>query len=195
VCRAGPVRVAVAAGKPPFCHRSRRTREGFLSNEHRDPGHAPCSMRGVSTPSAPACASRSYVYERRRPESATLHRVVRENLATLCAAVEQGCASPLPSFVKDELEGYLACGVLSRGFAILRCEVDKCDQCGARLRLRALLTAAANIERFLRYLGEPTELPPLSPARGPPFFKSRVLRRKLGELEGVAERQTQMFSS
>jgi hypothetical protein len=50
-----------------------------------------------------------------RPESTTLHRVVRENLATLYAAVEQGFASPLPAFVKDELEGYVACGVLARG--------------------------------------------------------------------------------
>ena len=82
--------------------------------------------------------------------------------------------------------------LMKRSFAI---EVDKCDQCGAGLRLRALVTAAASIDRYLRYLGEPTELPPLSPARGPPFFKSRVLRRKLGELEGVAERQMQMFSS
>jgi hypothetical protein len=29
-CRAGPVRVAVATGEPPFCHRSRHTRDGFL---------------------------------------------------------------------------------------------------------------------------------------------------------------------
>jgi hypothetical protein len=85
-------------------------------------------MRGVSTPSAPASASRSYVYERRRPESTTLHRVVRENLATLYAAVEQGFASPLPAFVKHELEGYLACGVLARGFAILQCENADCRQ-------------------------------------------------------------------
>jgi hypothetical protein len=40
---------------------------------------------------------------------------VRENLATLNAAVEQGFAWPLPAFVKDELEGYIACGVLARG--------------------------------------------------------------------------------
>jgi hypothetical protein len=43
-------------------------------------------------------------------------------------ALEQGFASPLPSFVKDELEGYLACGVLLRGFAILQCENAECRQ-------------------------------------------------------------------
>jgi hypothetical protein len=84
--------------------------------------------------------------------------------------------------------------LMKRSFAI---EVDKCAQCGARLRLRVLrvlVTAAASIGRYLRYLGEPPLLPPLSPASGPPYFKSRVLRRKLGELEGISERRTQMFS-
>jgi hypothetical protein len=37
------------------------------------------------------------------------------------------------------------------------------------MRLRALVTAAQSIERFLRHIGEPTEPPTLSPARGPPF--------------------------
>jgi hypothetical protein len=82
--------------------------------------------------------------------------------------------------------------LMKRAFAI---DVEKCEKCGARMRLRALVTAAARIERFLRRIGDPTEPPPLSPARGPPFFKSRVLRRKLGELDDVASRQTEMFSS
>jgi hypothetical protein len=47
--------------------------------------------------------------------------VVRENLLTLLAAVEQGFASPLPKFVRAELEGYVHCGVLARGFALLEC--------------------------------------------------------------------------
>jgi hypothetical protein len=33
----------------------------------------------------------------------------------------QGFASPLPEFVRSELEGYLHCGVLARGFALLAC--------------------------------------------------------------------------
>ena len=54
-------------------------------------------------------------YARRKPELGTLHQVVRENLLTLYAAAEQGFESPLPAFVRDELEGYVACGVLARG--------------------------------------------------------------------------------
>lgn len=36
-------------------------------------------------------------------------------------AIEHGFAAPLPSFVRDELEGFIDCGVLSRGFAVLAC--------------------------------------------------------------------------
>ena len=71
--------------------------------------------------------------------------------------------------------------LLKRTFA---CDVEKCPGCGGRLKLRALVTRPASIRRYLRYLGEPTEAPPLAPARDPPYFKSRALRRKLGDLDG-----------
>ena len=61
------------------------------------------------------------------------------------------------------------------------------------MRLRALVTAAQSIARFLRHIGEPTAPPTLSPARGPPFFKSRVVRRKFGEPDAET-RQQEMFS-
>ena len=57
-----------------------------------------------------------FVYERRRPELGTLYQVVRDNLQTLYAAVDDGFASPLPAFVRNELEQYLDCGLLCRGF-------------------------------------------------------------------------------
>jgi len=49
-------------------------------------------------------------------------------------------------------------------------------------RFKALVIESHNIERLLRHLGEPLEPPKRSPARDPPYFKSKVLRRKLGEL-------------
>jgi hypothetical protein len=73
-------------------------------------------------------------------------------------------------------------------------DADKCGKCGSRMKLCALLTRLASIERFLRRIGEPTELFPLSPARGPPFFKSRALRRKLGELD-APQGQMDMFGA
>lgn len=84
---------------------------------------------------------------------------------------------------------------MRRTFAI---DVETCDRCGARMRLRALVTAAASIARYLRHLGEPTEPPPLSPARGPPFLESRVVRRKLGQFDegsAGAGSQTEMSFS
>lgn len=69
---------------------------------------------------------------------------------------------------------------------------DQCDACGAKMKLRALVLAAASIERLLRHLGEPVDPPALSPARGPPFFRSPAVRRKLGAL-GATRGQTEMF--
>jgi hypothetical protein len=65
-------------------------------------------------------------YERHRPETTTLYAVVRDNVETLYAAVAAGFAgAALPPFVRRELEGYLDCGLLCRGFARL-----KCGSCG-----------------------------------------------------------------
>ena len=67
-------------------------------------------------------ASPAIVYARRRPEETPLYNVVRENLDTLYDAVDEGAiAVALPKFVRKELEGYLDCGLLCRGFARLRC--------------------------------------------------------------------------
>jgi hypothetical protein len=60
-------------------------------------------------------------FERHRPEDTTLHRVVRENLQTLYAALEEQ-GTQLPAFVRDALDGYLSCGVLCRGFSLWRCD-------------------------------------------------------------------------
>jgi hypothetical protein len=68
---------------------------------------------------------------------------------------------------------------MKRAFEI---DVLKCPSCGGRLRLKALVVQAHNIERLLRYLGESLEPPRRSPARDPPYFRSKLLRRKFGEL-------------
>ncbi len=68
--------------------------------------------------------------------------------------------------------------LLKRSFKI---DVERCDRCGGRMKLRALVITSAGIDRYLTWLGEPTAPPTLGPARGPPFFKSVIIRRKLGE--------------
>jgi len=43
----------------------------------------------------------------------------------------------------------------------------------------------ASIARYLAAVGETTEVPCRSPGRGPPYWKSRVLRRQvLGDEDG-----------
>jgi len=69
--------------------------------------------------------------------------------------------------------------LLKRCFAI---DVLACPRCGGRMRLVALVTEAASAGRFLRGLGESTEAPARAPARGPPYWKSRVLRRAADEV-------------
>jgi Putative transposase/Transposase zinc-binding domain len=68
-------------------------------------------------------ASTSYVP--RRPHDTVLHRLVREHYATFVAHTEATYAAPLPRYVKDAFERYLACGDFSQGF--VRCH---CDGCG-----------------------------------------------------------------
>ncbi|MBK7583135.1 MAG: transposase [Myxococcales bacterium] len=66
--------------------------------------------------------------------------------------------------------------LLMRAFKI---DVERCDNCGGRMKLRHLVMATASIERYLAWLGEPSDPPRLAPARGPPYFKHPAIRRRL----------------
>jgi hypothetical protein len=58
-------------------------------------------------------------------------------------------------------------------------DVLACPRCDGRMRLLAMVTEPTSVARYLRALGEPTDAPARAPARGPPFWKSRVLRRAI----------------
>jgi hypothetical protein len=45
------------------------------------------------------------------------------------------------------------------------------------MKLLAIVKDQSSIARYLAAVGEPTEAPRRSPKRGPPYWKSRVLRR------------------
>jgi hypothetical protein len=53
-----------------------------------------------------------------------------------------------------------------------------CPKCQGRLKLLAMVTDPASIARYLAAVGEATEVPRRSENRGPPYWKSRVLRRQ-----------------
>jgi hypothetical protein len=46
------------------------------------------------------------------------------------------------------------------------------------MKLLAMITDGASVERYLTKLGEPTDAPGRSASRRPPYWKSRVLRLK-----------------
>lgn len=55
--------------------------------------------------------------------------------------------------------------LMQRTFAL---DVLACPRCGGRLRLVALIEQAAVVQRILRHLGLPAEVPEPRPARAPP---------------------------
>jgi hypothetical protein len=72
--------------------------------------------------------------------------------------------------------------LMMRTFAV---DVLCCLRCSGRLRLVALMTEPKEICRYLRALGEPTVAPQRSSARGPPYWRSRALRRRHGDLDAA----------
>jgi hypothetical protein len=106
-----------------------------------------------------------HVYQRHRPETTALYEVVRDNLETLYGAIDDGAlAVRIPKHARKELEAYLDCGLLCRGFARLKCE--GCAQsrlvafsckgrgfCPSCMGRRMSATAANLIERVLPQTG------------------------------------------
>ena len=71
----------------------------------------------MGLPAVPLDGQRAGGYQRHRPETTTLYAVVRDNVETLYAAVAAGFdGAALP----------LACGLLCRGFARMKCVA--CDE-------------------------------------------------------------------
>jgi hypothetical protein len=98
--------------------------------------------------------------------------------------VDGYCAGALPAVVdeprrpkkkKESANTYRPwADLLRRTFAV---DVLQCPGCSGRMKLLAMVTEHASIVRFLAALGEPTSVPVRSPARGPPYWRSTVLRK------------------
>ncbi len=57
-------------------------------------------------------------------------------------------------------------------------DVLECPKCKGRMKLVAMVTDPKSVARYLAGLGELADGPSRSPSRGPPYWKSVVLRRK-----------------
>lgn len=66
--------------------------------------------------------------------------------------------------------------LLARTFAV---DVLVCPTCQGRMKLLGLVKNPVIIFRTLAPVGEAPEVPQRSPGRGPPYWKSRVLRRQV----------------
>ena len=104
---------------------------------------------------------------------------------TLSAAgvAEPSCAPPPPCDTAGSRYRPWA-ELLKRTFGV---DVETCPRCGGRMRLLALITDPPEVARFLRHHGELTEPPPRAPARAPPFWQSKILRRRHLEPSGQRE--------
>jgi hypothetical protein len=110
---------------------------------------------------ASRASERANAYQRRRPETTALYEVVRDNLETLYGAIDDGAlAVRLPKHAKKELEAFLDCGLLCRGFARLHCASCEHSQlvafsckgrgfCPSCMGRRMCATSANLMERIL----------------------------------------------
>jgi Transposase zinc-binding domain/Putative transposase len=110
---------------PPPWRRHVRRAPSALESPFDITWHARCQARRVPTSARrsplPAPAAE---YVPRKPQDTLLHRLVREHYATFVAHTEATYAAPLPRYVTDAFERYLACGDFSQGF--VRCHCDAC---------------------------------------------------------------------
>ena len=65
--------------------------------------------------------------------------------------------------------------LLKRTFGM---DVLQCPKCAGPMKLVAMITDPTSAARYLRGIGELPSVPERSPSRGPPYWKSTVLRRK-----------------
>ena len=80
--------------------------------------------------------------------------------------------------------GYIPWQVLMQTLGI---DVETCPRCGGKMKVIALVRDPQSIARYLRHLGLPSQEPSMAPARAPPFWQSRVLRRRYGRAPNTAQ--------
>jgi hypothetical protein len=63
------------------------------------------------------------IYQPRDPSSTVLYQMVAEHLETFLSGIDADpTAKGLPSYVRDEFQAYLKCGILAHGFLRLGCD-------------------------------------------------------------------------
>jgi hypothetical protein len=93
------------------------------------------------------------------------------------AAVPDANSSAAPAEPPARQGARLWADLMRRSFGI---DTLACPRCGGRLRLIALIDDASVIERILRHLGLPTDVPTPRPGRAPPLFAACAFDEDMG---------------
>ena len=114
------------------------------------------------------------------PRAAWRRQVVRHAASVETQAPAATDATSGPAEAREEVRpsragGRLWADLMQRTFGL---DVLTCPRCGGRLRLLALIEQTEVIERILRHLGLPTEIPDPCAARAPPLIEAGSLRRR-----------------
>jgi len=154
---------------------------------------------------APSCATPANParHQRHRPEETKLYRIVQSHLNPFLAFVDtQTGGSGLPTFVTDECDAFLACGILAHlpvGSAkgrmrwaqllkrVFDIDIERCPHCGGQLKLIAAIEDAAAIARILTHLGLAALTPPRAPARRVDLFQAASPVKPDWTLTGLVE--------
>ncbi len=93
------------------------------SRAHPRPRQDPLSSSdAVATPLPCRRREDRRAYQPRAPERGVLHTIIRDNLESfLREAAHRADGASLPDFVEQEFRDFLTCGVLTHGFARVRC--------------------------------------------------------------------------
>ena len=57
----------------------------------------------------------------------------------------------------------------------------RCHRCDGPMKLKSFLTSPKSLRRLLTRLGEPTDVQGRAPARAPPYFASKMVRRRFAQ--------------
>jgi hypothetical protein len=153
---------SLASSRPPSARRTPRGRAERPIVYERTPGAASRPLPSSPPAASPASATSLGTYQRRQPERTLLYRVVARELDALdqWLADRSPYGHGLPAHVRRELEGFLDCGLLGRGFTRVVCRQCRfehlvafscrsrgaCPSCAAR---RMDDTAAHLVDRTL----------------------------------------------
>ena len=136
-------------------------------------------MSTIKTPATPNAATGKLSVRMPRPMTNTSSARLSNQFDTTDgrrAAAESAATDEAHPETADRRHGrnYLWAELMRRSMAL---DVTTCLRCGGRLRLIVVIDDPAVVQRVLRHLGLPTQIPKARPVRAPPTDVAALLSR------------------